>query len=129
MPLKITLKPGEKFAINGAVIANGDRRSSLVLQNKANILRERDILQQDEINTPARHVYFPIMMMYLDEAGFDMYFQEFEKRIGEFTEAVHNPDVLAACLDINRMVVAHDFYSALKACRGLMEYESALLES
>lgn len=129
MPLKITLKPGEKFAINGAVIANGDRRSSLVLQNKASILRERDILQQDEINTPARHVYFPIMMMYLDEVGFDTYYNEFERRVGEFAEAVHNPDVLKTCIEINQMVLAHDFYSALKACRGLMEYESALLES
>ena len=40
MALKVTLKPGEKFVINGAVIVNGDRRSSLVIQNKVSILRE-----------------------------------------------------------------------------------------
>ena len=45
MPLKLSLKPGEKFAINGAVIVNGDRRGTLVVQNHASILRERDILQ------------------------------------------------------------------------------------
>ena len=45
MALKLTLKPGERFVVNGAVIANGDRRSSLILHNKAAILREKDIMQ------------------------------------------------------------------------------------
>ncbi|MDC0074429.1 flagellar biosynthesis repressor FlbT, partial [Alphaproteobacteria bacterium] len=33
MALKLTLKPGEKFVINGAVIVNGERRSHLLIQN------------------------------------------------------------------------------------------------
>ena len=33
MPLKLSLKPGEKFVVNGAVIQNGDRRGVLLLQN------------------------------------------------------------------------------------------------
>ena len=32
MPLKLSLKPGEKFVLNGAVLANGDKRISLVLR-------------------------------------------------------------------------------------------------
>ena len=48
MPLKLSLKPGEKFVLNGAVVQNGDRRSSLLLQNKASVLREKDIMQADE---------------------------------------------------------------------------------
>ena len=27
MPLKLSLKPGEKFVLNGAVLANGDKRT------------------------------------------------------------------------------------------------------
>ena len=71
MPLKLSLKPGEKFVLNGAVVQNGDRRSALLLQNKASVLREKDIMQEEEANTPARRIYFPVMMMYLDEAGAD----------------------------------------------------------
>ena len=44
MPLKLSLKPGEKFVLNGAVLANGDKRISLVIQNKACVLREKDII-------------------------------------------------------------------------------------
>ena len=67
MPLKLSLKPGEKFVLNGAVVQNGDRRGALILQNKASVLREKDIMQPDEAVTPARRIYFPVMMMYLDE--------------------------------------------------------------
>ena len=66
MPLKLSLKPGEKFVLNGAVLANGDKRTSLVIQNKACVLREKDIMQPEDANTPARRIYLPIMMMYLD---------------------------------------------------------------
>ena len=66
MPLKLSLKPGEKFVLNGAVLTNGDKRTSLVIQNKACVLREKDIMQVEDADTPARRIYFPIMMMYLD---------------------------------------------------------------
>ena len=69
MPLKLSLKPGEKFVLNGAVVQNGDRRGVLILQNKASVLREKDIMQAENAITPARRIYFPVMMMYLDEAG------------------------------------------------------------
>ena len=54
MPLKLSLKPGEKFVLNGAVVQNGDRRSALLLQNKASVLREKDIMQADEATTRRR---------------------------------------------------------------------------
>ncbi len=63
MPLKLSLKPGEKFVLNGAVVQNGDRRGVLILQNKASVLREKDILQLADANTPAKRIYFPVMMM------------------------------------------------------------------
>ena len=66
MPLKLSLKPGEKFVLNGAVLANGDKRTSLVIQNKACVLREKDIMQPKDAKTPARLVYLAIMMMYLE---------------------------------------------------------------
>src|SRR6476660_3599336 len=83
MPLKLSLKPGEKFVLNGAVVQNGDRRGVLVLQNKASVLREKDIMQQDEANSPARRIYFPVMMMYLDESGAENYYHEFAQRLTE----------------------------------------------
>src|SRR6202789_3620654 len=77
MPLKLSLKPGEKFVLNGAVVQNGDRRSALLLQNKASVLREKDIMQVEDAKTPSRRIYFPVMMMYLDQGGWERYQNEF----------------------------------------------------
>ncbi|CAM3201259.1 flagellar biosynthesis repressor FlbT [Asticcacaulis taihuensis] len=127
MPLKLSLKPGEKFVLNGAVVQNGDRRCSLVLQNKASVLREKDIMQQEDVNTPARHVYFPVMMMYLDEAGADKYYDEFLRRMSEFMSVISNPVILAECVAISKSLMAREYYKALMSCRRLIEYEDERL--
>jgi flagellar biosynthesis repressor protein FlbT len=123
MPLKLSLKPGEKFVVNGAVLQNGDKKTSLVIQNKACILREKDIMQPDEATTPARHIYMPIMMMYLDPDAGDEYYNDFALRMTEFMGAVRNNAALTACVDINREVVSGEYYKALMLCRKLFEFE------
>lgn len=127
MPLKLSLKPGEKFVLNGAVVQNGDRRAVLVLQNKASVLREKDIMQSDEVNTPARRIYFPVMMMYLEEGNADRYYEEFVRRLTEFMGVIQNPQVLADCVNISRSCMAREYYKALMLCRKLIEYEDERL--
>lgn len=127
MPLKLSLKPGEKFVLNGAVVQNGDRRGVLVLQNKASVLREKDIMQAEEVTTPARHIYFPVMMMYLDEGGADRYYDEFARRLTEFMKVIANPVVLNECVEISKNIMEREYYKALMRCRKLMDYESERL--
>ena len=127
MALKLSLKPGERFVLNGAVVQNGDRRGVLLLQNKASVLREKDIMQEVDVTTPARHIYFPVMMMYLDEAGADRYYDDFVRRVTEFMSVIRNPDVLADCVSISRHVMSREYYKALMLCRKLMDYEEERL--
>lgn len=127
MALKLSLKPGEKFVLNGAVVQNGDRRGVLILQNKASVLREKDIMQPDEVTTPARRIYFPIMMMYLDEAAAPKVYDEFVRRLSEFMGATRNPEVMADCVAASKHVLAREYYKALMAARKLVEYEEARL--
>jgi flagellar protein FlbT len=123
MPLKLSLKPGEKFVLNGAVVQNGDRRGVLVLQNKASVLREKDIMQADEANSPARRVYFAVMMMYLDEPAAARYYEEFAHRMSEFMSVISNCDVLTDCVSISKYVMSRVYYKALMCSRRLIEYE------
>ena len=127
MPLKLSLKPGEKFVLNGAVVQNGDRRSALLLQNKASVLREKDIMQADEAATPARRIYFPVMMMYLDQIEGQSFHDEFIERLSEFMGAVGNPDIRTDCVNISRHVMIKEYYKALMLCRKLIEYEDERL--
>jgi flagellar protein FlbT len=70
----------------------------LILQNKASVLREKDILQPEDANTPAKRIYFPVMMMYLDETAAGKVYDEFALRLSEFMGASRNPEVLADCV-------------------------------
>ncbi len=127
MPLKLSLKPGERFVVNGAVLQNGDRRAVLLLQNKASILREKDIIQPEDANTPARRIYFPIMMMYLDPAEANKFYDEFVLSLNEFMGAIRSTDVLKECVSLSREVMGSDYYKALTRCRKLLTYEQGLL--
>ena len=131
MPLKLSLKPHEKFVVNGAVMINGDRKSEVVLQNKASILREKDILQPNDATTPLKRVYFPIQMMYLESSAggenIDAYYDAFAERMADFMGVISNPDVMAACVAISRDVLAGHYYRALMTCRRLFDYEQERL--
>lgn len=123
MPLKLSLKPSEKIVLNGAVIQNGDRRTTLLLQNKASVLREKDIMQSEDANTPARRIYFPVMMMYLEGRDNAEVYNEFALRMTEFMSALRNTAILEECVAISRDVMGADYYKALSRCRKLMDYE------
>lgn len=128
MPLKLSLKPGERFVLNGAVLANGDRRANLIIQSKASILREKDIIQQEDANTPAKRIYFPVMMMYLDPENSKSYYEEFALRMGEFMGVVKNPEMLSLCVAISKEVMGSNYYKALMKCRKLFAYEKERLD-
>jgi flagellar protein FlbT len=127
MPLKLSLKPGEKFVLNGAVLANGDKRASFIIQNKACILREKDIMQAEQANTPARRIYFSIMMMYLDADEADVYYSQFALRMTEFMDAIRDRKALATCVEISRDVMSGAYYKALVKCRTLFDFEQERL--
>jgi len=127
MALKVSLKPGEQFVVNGAVVRNGDRRTNLILQNKVSLLREKDIMQEDEANTPSRRIYFAIMLMYLDQDNFHSYYDEFVLRMTEFMNAIEDSAATQNCLSISRDVMHKEYYRALVTCRKLFDFEAERL--
>jgi flagellar protein FlbT len=128
MALKITLKPGEKFVINGAVVVNADRRTSLLIQNKVSILREKDVMLPTEASTPVKRIYFDVMMMYLDDAAQVQYMADFAQRMGEFMDAISNREALEKCGSIVDDVKAGRYYAALMTCKKLLPFERERLE-
>lgn len=127
MPLKLSLRPNERFVVNGAVLQNGDRRCVLVLQNHASILREKDIMQPEQAASPARRIYFPLMLLYLGEGEAGVLHQEAVVRIGEFAEAVRQPEPSQDCADLLIDLETGQFYRALTRCRKLIAYEESVL--
>lgn len=127
MPLKVNIKPGEKFVVNGAVMVAGNKGASLILQNEATILLGKDIMQEDEANTPARRIYFTILLMYLDDIDRKKYYPTFMRLIEDFMEATTFNEVRKTLLHIVQDVNGGKYYRALKTCKALINYETEVL--
>lgn len=127
MPLKVNIKPGEKFVVNGAVMVAGNKGASLILQNEATILLGKDIMQEEDASTPAKRIYFSILLMYLDESGRSDYYPTFMKLVEEFMEATTFNEVRKTLLHIVQDVNAARYYRALKTCKALISYESEMI--
>ncbi len=121
MSLKLSLKPGEMFIVNGAVVRNGDRRGVLLLENQARILREKDIMQPEEATTPASRTYFAVMQMYLTGQTQGQYYEQFEQAIASWLASADTETYRATVLEISREVTADKLYKALGRCRKLLE--------
>ena len=85
-------------------------------------------MQAEDATTPARRIYFPIMMMYLDPDEADVYYSHFALRMTEFMGAVQTRAVLASCIEISRDVTTGAYYKALMTCRKLFEFEQERLD-
>lgn len=129
MALKINVKPGEKIVINGAVITMGEGASYIVLQNQATFLREKDIMQPEEANTPVRRIYFSLMLMYLDQENYQGYYNEYMDRMIDLLRTTTLPHVRDTLMVIFRDVQEKRFFQAMKACKALMKFEDELLKS
>ena len=129
MPLKLTLKPREKFVLNGGVLVNGDRRSDLIIENQVSLLRERDVLQPDEADTPMKRIYFTIMMMYLDGGLEGEYYGQFTDLMADFMCAVTTKEVVEKCHRILDDVHEQRFYTAMMMSKSLLPFEKERLEN
>ncbi|MGL4635562.1 MAG: flagellar biosynthesis repressor FlbT [Beijerinckiaceae bacterium] len=126
MALKVELKPGEKIIIGTVAIRNGEQRARFFIEGQAPILREKDILNAESANTPARHIYFAVQLMYVEgtiEKHHDLYFQF----VQDFVRAA--PSSTGIVAEINNRILSGDYYKALKAAKELVAYEQKLMSS
>jgi len=125
MALKITLKPHERLIIGGAVLTNGDARSSLIVENNVPILRERDILSEKNANSPCTRIYFIIQLMYVDEKNLAEHHSLYWKLVTDVVTAAPSTAILIE--QINELILCEKFYQALKKAKKLIEYEQEVI--
>lgn len=126
MTLRISLKDGEKIVVNGAVL-RAARRTDLILENHAAIMRGREVMSPEEVTSPARRLYFACMMAYIDESGRDRYQDEIVLVLGDLMGALESEEARATCTRFAHRVATGDYYRALAECRALVAYETEAL--
>ena len=126
MALIIDLKPGEKILIGEAVITNDEQRTRLHISGDAPILREKDVLKEEDANTPCKKIYFLVQCMYLAHDP-TIYYDKYFGLIREIQDAA--PTTTFFFLKINEMILAGSYYKALKEARELLKHEEELLNN
>lgn len=122
MPLKFVLRPNEKVIINGAVIGAGDRPGSFFLYNTANFLRGREVLKEEQVDCIEKKLYFVIQLIYIFPEDGKINMPRFAAIIDEVREC--RPDKEKEISEISEMVMAQNYYRALKLCRKLFPSKS-----
>ncbi|MDH5722205.1 MAG: flagellar biosynthesis repressor FlbT [Alphaproteobacteria bacterium] len=126
MALVIDLKPHEKILIGDAVITNSSQRTRMHIAGDAPILREKDILQEEDADTPCKRVYFVLQCMYLSHNPKD-YHQKYFDMITEIQKAAPTSSIFF--MQINEHIMNDTYYKALKQAQQLIEHEKELLEN
>jgi len=125
MPLKLNVSRGEKFIVNGAVIKNDGDGASLVFENQAQILRQKDILTQETATTPAARVYLALQCAYLFPSQTDAHLDDFRNLTDDYLQAAPSGQTIME--EVQALIDGDQLYNALKACARLLKHEGEVL--
>ncbi|MDX8346425.1 flagellar biosynthesis repressor FlbT [Cognatiyoonia sp. IB215446] len=126
--LVLKLNPKERVLVNGAVIENGDRRSRLsILTPNANILRLRDAIRPDEVNTPVRRVCYIAQLVLSGDVTPDDARLQILRGIEQLSQVFRDEDSRTHLDAATSALDQDDFYRTLKALRNLLPREARLL--
>lgn len=123
MALVIDLKPGEKILIGQAVITNDSQRTRLHIAGNTPILREKDVMKEEDAHTPCKKVYFLIQCMYMAENP-----REYHPKYFELVKEIQHaaPTTAFMFLSINEKIIEDAYYKAMKQAKELIKYEEEL---
>lgn len=125
MSLKLSLKPKEKVIIGSAVIINGSKLAVISVENSVPILREKDILTEEQADTFCKKIYLVIQLMYLGESPNVDLAQLYGSLVAELLVAV--PSMKELISRITGYILDGKYYQALKQAQQLIQYEEELL--
>ena len=125
MPLKLTLKPGERIIVGGAVLTNGSTVAHLLVENRVPLLRQRDILSEAQATTPCKKVYLVVQLMYIGEGLTPELAQLYWGLVRDILEAAPSTNDLIS--QMSAYIVDSEFYPALKIAKKLISYEEELM--
>lgn len=128
MTLVLKLGPRERVMINGVVMENGDRRTRLqVITPDAKVLRLRDAIHPDEVNTPVRRVCYVAQLVLAGEADPEEGRRQLLRGIEQLSQVFRDPDSSGHLSEASEHVVEGRIYQALRALRNLLPREARLL--
>jgi flagellar biosynthesis repressor protein FlbT len=124
--LQISLRPGERIYVNGAVL-KVDRKVSLEFLNDVTFLLEHHVLQPEDTRTPLRQLYFIVQTVLIDPASSADAGSMFHNSLSSLLDTFKNEQIRKGLLDARESFDRGRTFDALKSLRSLFAVEDELL--
>ncbi|MEI9899765.1 MAG: flagellar biosynthesis repressor FlbT [Hyphomicrobium sp.] len=124
--LQISLKPGERIYVNGAVL-KVDRKVSIEFLNDVTFLLEHHVIQPEDTRTPLRQLYFMVQTVLIDPANGDEARRLFYEMFGSVSLSFENPAIRQNLIDVRDFFDRGRLFDALKLLRSLFPIEDAII--
>ena len=128
MVLKLTLKPYERFIVNGCAMRNSGRRHSIVIEEKADVVRGKDLLDASSTVSPVGKTYFLIQTALTRADLREKLVPTIQHNLAELA-TVFGPPNITHIFEAANFVSCNDYYTALRELRPVMQYERELMRS
>ncbi|MBB5751041.1 flagellar biosynthesis repressor FlbT [Prosthecomicrobium pneumaticum] len=122
----ISLKPGERIFLNGAVI-RVDRKVTIELLNDVSFLLESHVLQIEDTTTPLRQLYFVVQTMLIEPTKAMQARRVFRDQLAGLMVTFSDESMVAALAQIGSLVDAERLFEALRVIRRLFLVETTIL--
>ncbi|MBV8443567.1 MAG: flagellar biosynthesis repressor FlbT [Hyphomicrobiales bacterium] len=125
--MNITLRAGERFFINGAVIRI-DRKASIELLNDVTFLLENHVMQAKDATTLTRQIYFAVQIMLMDPAATESATPLASSLLQTALGAYRTPELISGLRGVGQSLARGRNFEALKALRSLFALEDEELK-
>lgn len=126
--LILKLRAHEQILVNGVVMQNGERNARLIVKTpNAKILRLRDAIHPDEVDTPVKRVCYIAQLVVAGEADAGEAAHQLRRGIAQLKEALRGHPGTGHLDQAATMLEARNFYGVMRALRQLLPVEADLL--
>lgn len=126
MALNLTLKPFERIVVNGCMMRNGGRKTTMSVETRADIIRETDLLKPDTAATPVKTAYFLIQSALVYPERRDPLAKAAQRQLAALA-ATFGPPTVQHVFEAANNVSKGEFFSALRNLRPVLARESEIL--
>ena len=126
--LILKLRAHEQILVNGVVMQNGDRNTRLIIKTPdARILRLRDAIHPDEVNTPVKRVCYVAQLAVAGETNRAEATRQLDRGIAQLKDALRGHEGEALLDEAAAALGEANFYGVMRALRRLLPIEERLL--
>ena len=124
--LQISLKPGERIYVNGAVL-KVDRKVSIEFLNDVTFLLEHHVLHPEDTRTPLRQLYFIVQTMLIEPANSAQARTMFYQSLASLLLSFENLTIRQGLAEVRDSFDRGRHLEALKMLRSLFPIEDGIL--